>query len=148
MPPEGEDTQAEAAAPDAIKNLEERLAAAVSMPGISPVMRAIDPATITALVNLFLGLFDACRTRFGAAKAMSAAKNPGAREKRIAQRLVLRDHFDGDRRAYRDGGGDELAVTVLRTASRIPGEQLEAAAMQYREDTEVLNSVSEEIDGI
>lgn len=134
------------AANDPIGELEKGLAQ--NMGGNDGPAKVIDPATITALVSLFLGLFDACKSRFGQDRALKAATQPGNRERRIAQRLVLRDHFDGDRRAYRDGNGDQIAATVLNTASQAPPSLILAAAADYREDTAVLSEVSEAIDGI
>lgn len=131
MPPEPE-PQSRPASTDAIGALENALVATMSsQPG---PQRVIDAATITALVNLFLGLFDACRSRFGTDKALQAAQQPGTRETRIARRLVLRDHFDGDRRAYREGDGDGIAASVLSAAKASKPEAIMAAAAQYRED--------------
>ena len=132
---------------DAITALEEKLAGRMSASTSGP-MKAIDPASIMALVNLFLGLFDACKSRFGQSKAMAAVQSPGRRETRIAQRLVLRDHFDGDRKAYRENDGDGIAETILKTASETKPSTILAAAEQYREDSDVLQSVSEAIDGV
>jgi hypothetical protein len=105
--------------------------------------RFFDPATITGIVTLFLGLFNACKGKTDESRAVEAFRSKSRRSRRIGQRVVLRNHFHGDRDAYRAGAGDDLVEAAMNVAANTAPEKLIEAAKEQEDDDGILESFEE-----